>query len=146
QLSRRLLHLVLAPVQLFPADGDQLLGRIRDHLGGQLDHQALTANRVADDVAGIAGTRGDRAAAPAANVPSPAAEALAAGATAAATLPRARPGRRRRARSLPRPLVELQPSLERLPRAASQPFFRSVKRCKRRATDPPLYKAPRPTR
>src|SRR5262249_15717328 len=71
QLARRLLHLVLAPVQLFPADGDQLLGRIRDHLGRQLDHQALAANRVPDDVAGIAGTRGARAAAPAPQVLSP---------------------------------------------------------------------------
>src|SRR5262245_37530894 len=83
QLARGLLHFVLAPGEFFPSDGDQLFRSVGDHLGGQLDHQAFASDRVTDDVAGIAGARGARAAAP--NIRSPDNEVTAAaGATSPA--------------------------------------------------------------
>src|SRR5581483_6233478 len=86
-----LLHLVLTPVEFLVSDGDQFLGRVRDHLGGELEHQPVAANGVAADVAVIARARGGGPAAGLTSAALAATESGAATTAARAAEPAARP-------------------------------------------------------
>src|SRR2546423_625770 len=58
KLARSLLHFVFAPGHFFFRKRDQFFRRVGNHFVLQFTDERVAPNRVADDVAGVAGTRG----------------------------------------------------------------------------------------